>query len=110
MDEDVDTRKEAFLNESSRSRHLIWEAAAEQGVDPAPLFGEMVESVVPEYDAEAIRFPSFEQLFSWSPDLRKMIPPLTRTLELIRGRPHCCDRLHPDHHGLRLLRSFSSSL
>jgi hypothetical protein len=73
VDEDVKSRKEAFLNESSRARHLIQEAAGEQGVDSAPLFGEMVNRVIPPYDKEAIRFPNFEGLFDWSLDLRKMM-------------------------------------
>jgi hypothetical protein len=72
-DEDIETRREAFLNESSRSRHLIAKAAEEQGIDASPLFGKMVESVVPAYEEGAIRFPKFEELFSWSPDLRKMM-------------------------------------
>ncbi|HEX5989654.1 MAG TPA: hypothetical protein VFY75_05540 [Solirubrobacterales bacterium] len=74
VDEDVESRRQAFLNESSRSRYLIGEAAAEQGVDPMPLFGEIVERVVPDYEDEAVRFPKFEELFNWSPpDLRKMM-------------------------------------
>lgn len=74
VDEDVENRRQAFLNESARSRHLIGEAAAEQGVDPMPLFGEMVEQFVPDFDSEAVRFPKFEELFNWSPpDLRKMM-------------------------------------
>jgi hypothetical protein len=74
VDEDVESRRQAFLNESSRSRYLIGEAAAEQGVDPMPLFGEIVEQVVPDYEDEAVRFPKFEELFNWSPpDLRKMM-------------------------------------
>ncbi len=74
VDEDVETRRHVFLEESSRARHLIGEAAAEQGVDPSPLFGEMVEQVVPGYKDDAARFPKFEELFNWSqPDLRKMM-------------------------------------
>jgi hypothetical protein len=73
VDEDVENRRQAFLNESSRSRHLIGEAATEQGVDHSSLFGEMVERVVPPYEDDAVRFPNFEELFNWSPDLRKMM-------------------------------------
>jgi hypothetical protein len=73
VDEDVANRKQAFLNESSRARSLIQEAADEQGVDASAFFGEMVGRVVPPYDKNAIRFPNFEGLFEWTPDLRKMM-------------------------------------
>jgi hypothetical protein len=73
VDEDVERRKQAFLNESSRSRHLIQEAADDLGVDSDAFFGEMVDQVVPGYEKEAIRFPNFEELFGWSPELRKMM-------------------------------------
>jgi hypothetical protein len=73
VDEDTENRKKAFLNESSRSRQLITEAAEEHGVDASSLFGEMVPQVVPSYEDDAVRFPRFEELFSWSPDLQKMM-------------------------------------
>ena len=75
VDEDPAHRREAFLGEAARAYRLISQAAENQGIDPAPLFGPLVEELLLPAAEGARRFPSrFEELLDWTQSgLREML-------------------------------------
>lgn len=75
VDVDPANRRVAFAVEAARAHRLIDEAAEEQGIDPAPLFGELVERVLAAAEGNDTRFPrQFEDHFDWAPEgLRGML-------------------------------------